>query len=130
MAARRRVSRRRRRTTRKVTKRRRTIKKRVTKKRRKARKPVKKEFGSMKSVWEGKAKKTKKDNMTKRSLMMKDGKVVAKKSVVGSRIQVFRGTKERTAGGLTKKDLMKNKHGKVIFTFFQTFLIKPEIPPF
>merc|ERR1719245_1609449 len=68
----------------------------------------------MKSVWEGKAKKKTKKGLTKRSLMMKDGKVVAKKSVVGSRIQVFRGTKERTAGGLTKKDLMKNKHGKVV----------------
>merc|ERR1712147_234538 len=99
-------------------KRRVTRKKRVTKrkrvvKRRKARKPVKKETGSMKSVWEGKAKKTKK-GLTKRSLMMKDGKVVAKTSVIGTRLQVFRGTKERTAGGLMKKDLMKNKRGKVI----------------
>merc|ERR1712179_241009 len=82
-------------------------------KRKKARKPVKKETGSMKSVWEGKAKKTKK-GLTKRSLMMKDGKVVAKTSVVGTRLQVFRGKKERTSGGLTKKDLMKNKRGKII----------------
>merc|ERR1719229_875244 len=99
-------------------KRRVTRKKRVTKrkrvvKRRKARKPVKKETGSMKSVWEGKAKKTKK-GLTKRGMMMKDGKVVAKTSVVGTRLQVFRGTKERTVGGLTKKDLMRNKHGKVV----------------
>ena len=121
MAARRRVSRRRvsrrRRTTRKrrVSRKRRTIKKRVTKKRRKARKPVKKEFGTMKSVWEGKAKKTKGPKpVTKRGLMMKDGKIVAKNSVIGSRVQVFRGSKERTAGGLTKKDLMKNKHGRVV----------------
>merc|ERR1712130_262565 len=49
-----------------------------------------------------------------RSMMMKDGKVVLKKSVVGTRLQVFRGTKERTVGGLTKKDLMRNKHGKVV----------------
>merc|ERR1712179_390508 len=82
-------------------------------KRKKARKPVKKETGSMKSVWEGKAKKTKK-GLTKRSLMMKDGKVVAKTSVVGTRLQVFRGKKERTSGGFTKKDLMKNKRGKII----------------
>merc|ERR1712131_187814 len=52
--------------------------------------------------------------LTKRSLMMKDGEVVAKTSVIGTRLQVFRGTKERTAGGLMKKDLMKNKRGKVI----------------
>merc|ERR1712242_370336 len=80
-----------------------TKRKRVVK-RRKARKPVKRETGSMKSVWEGKAKKTSK-GLTKRSLMM---------SVVGTRLQVFRGTKERTVGGLTKKDLMRNKHGKVV----------------
>merc|ERR1712012_77388 len=90
-----------------VTKRKRVVK------RRKARKPVKRETGSMKSVWEGKAKKTSK-GLTKRSLMMKDGKVVLKKSVVGTRLQVFRGTKERTVGGLTKKDLMRNKHGEVV----------------
>merc|ERR1719433_2390719 len=112
MAARRRVSRRRtrRRTSRRkrvsrkrrVTRKRRTKRKRVVK-RRKARKPVKKDFGSMKSVWDGKAKKTKK-GLTKRGMMMKNGKVVAKKSVVGTRLQVFRGSKERTVGGLTKKD--------------------------
>merc|ERR550519_1153717 len=32
----------------------------------------------------------------------------------GTRLQVFRGKKERTSGGLTKKDLMKNKRGKII----------------
>merc|ERR1711972_59669 len=52
--------------------------------------------------------------LTKRSLMMKDGKVMAKTSVVGSRLMVFRGKKERTVGGLTKKDLMKNKRGKIV----------------
>merc|ERR1719158_2649532 len=67
----------------------------------------------MKSVWEGKAKKTR-SGLTKRGMMMKNGKVVAKSSVIGSRLQVFRGKKERTVGGLTKKDLMKNKRGKII----------------
>merc|ERR1712168_1022378 len=115
----RRVSRKRRTTRRRVSRKRRVVRKRRVSrkkrvvKRKKARKPVKKETGSMKSVWEGKAKKTKK-GLTKRSLMMKDGKVVAKTSVIGTRLQVFRGTKERTAGGLMKKDLMKNKRGKVI----------------
>merc|ERR1712238_518200 len=33
---------------------------------------------------------------------------------VGTRLQVFRGSKERTVGGLTKKDLMRNKHNKVV----------------
>merc|ERR1712179_223880 len=37
-----------------------------------------------------------------------------KKSVVGTKLQVFRGTKLRTVGGLTKKDLTKNKRGKVV----------------
>merc|ERR1712168_1608093 len=115
----RRVSRKRTTRTRRVSRKRRVVrkrrvsrKKRVVKKK-KARKPVKKETGSMKSVWEGKAKKTKK-GLTKRGMMMKDGKVVAKMSVVGTRLQVFRGSKERTIGGLMKKDLMKNKHGKVV----------------
>jgi len=67
----------------------------------------------MKSVWNGKAKKTKK-GLTKRGLMMKDGKIVAKTSVIGTKLQVFRGSKERTSGGLTKKDLMQNKRGKVM----------------
>merc|ERR1719198_2120113 len=68
----------------------------------------------MKSVWNGKAKATKK-GLTKRSLMMtKDGKVIARKSVVGTKAQVFRGAKERTVGGLTQKDLVQNKRGKVV----------------
>merc|ERR1719334_2798822 len=110
----RRVSRKRRTTrTRRVYRKSRVSRKKRVVKRKKARKPVKKETGTMKSVWEGKAKKTKK-GLTKRGLMMKDGKIIAKTSVVGTRLQVFRGKKERTVGGLTKKDLMKNKRGKII----------------
>merc|ERR1739848_94 len=37
-----------------------------------------------------------------------------KKSLIGSKSQVFRGVCEKTVGGLTKKDLMKNKRGKVV----------------
>jgi len=34
---------------------------------------------------------------------------------VGSRAQVFHGTADKTAGGLTRKDLMKNpKTGKIV----------------
>lgn len=32
----------------------------------------------------------------------------------GSKAQVWHGTVDKTAGGLTKKDLMKNKHGRII----------------
>jgi hypothetical protein len=34
--------------------------------------------------------------------------------VVGSKAQVWHGTADKTAGGLTKKDLMKNKHGEIV----------------
>jgi hypothetical protein len=33
---------------------------------------------------------------------------------VGSRAQVFHGTVDQTTGGLEKKDLMKNKHGRIV----------------
>lgn len=33
---------------------------------------------------------------------------------VGSKLQVYRGTAERTSGGLTKSDLMRNKRGKIV----------------
>jgi len=33
---------------------------------------------------------------------------------VGSRAQVFHGTVNKTTGGLEKKDLMKNKHGRIV----------------
>jgi hypothetical protein len=33
---------------------------------------------------------------------------------VGSRAQVFHGTADKTAGGLTRKDLMKSKTGKIV----------------
>ena len=35
-------------------------------------------------------------------------------TTVGSRSQVFHGTSEHTSGGLVKKDLMKNKHGRIV----------------
>ena len=33
---------------------------------------------------------------------------------VGSRAQVFHGNADHTPGGLTKKDLIKNKHGEIV----------------
>jgi hypothetical protein len=33
---------------------------------------------------------------------------------VGSKAQVFHGTAKHTAGGLTRKDLMQNKHGRIV----------------
>ena len=33
---------------------------------------------------------------------------------VGSRAQVFHGNADETSGGLEKKDLMKNKHGRIV----------------
>merc|ERR1719289_463630 len=65
------------------------------------------------SVWNGKAFKTK-DGLTKRSLMEHNGKIVAKTSLIGTKGQVFRGTKVKTKGGLKKKDLFKNKNGKIV----------------
>lgn len=33
---------------------------------------------------------------------------------VGSKIQVYNGSAERTKGGLTKNDLLRNKRGKIV----------------
>ena len=35
-------------------------------------------------------------------------------SSVGSRLQVWKGSKTKTSGGLTKSDLMENKRGKIV----------------
>lgn len=34
--------------------------------------------------------------------------------IIGSRAQVWHGTATHTSGGLTKDDLMKNKHGRIV----------------
>tara|TARA_B100000123_G_C25678436_1_gene405255 strand:+ start:131 stop:385 length:255 start_codon:yes stop_codon:yes gene_type:complete len=36
------------------------------------------------------------------------------KYTVGSKAEVFHGTAKHTSGNLTKKDLMKNKHGRIV----------------
>lgn len=33
---------------------------------------------------------------------------------VGSKAQVYHGTAKHTSGGLTKSDLVKNKHGRIV----------------
>lgn len=56
--------------------------------------------------------------MTKRIHKAADGKYHVSGStyqmLVGSRAQVWHGTAYKTAGGLKKKDLKKNKHGKIV----------------
>ena len=56
--------------------------------------------------------------MTKRHTRQADGKfhIDGKKYELntGSRAQVFHETAYKTTGGLRKKDLMKNKHGRIV----------------
>ena len=56
--------------------------------------------------------------MTKRIQKAADGKYHVSGStyqmLVGSRAQVWHGTAYKTSGGLKKKDLKKNKHGKIV----------------
>jgi hypothetical protein len=35
-------------------------------------------------------------------------------SMIGSKAEVFHGTKSKTSGGLTRKDLTRNKHGRIV----------------
>jgi hypothetical protein len=37
-----------------------------------------------------------------------------KMPAVGSKAQVFHGTAKHTSGGLVKKDLVQNKHGRIV----------------
>ena len=49
-------------------------------------------------------------NANNANKMVGGGNVVS----VGSKAQVFHGTAQHTAGGLTRTDLMKNKRGKIV----------------
>jgi len=42
------------------------------------------------------------------------GKMMGGGSAVGSHAAVWHGTARKTSGGLTKRDLMKNKHGRIV----------------
>merc|ERR1739847_196316 len=60
-------------------------------------------------------KKTMKKAMKKSMKAMRKKKRVSKVAKGrGAKARVFRGTKERTSGGLKKSALTKNKHGKVV----------------
>ena len=53
----------------------------------------------------------KRRNTRKNNASMMGG---AKLPAVGSKAQVWHGTARHTSGGLTRKDLMKNKHGRIV----------------
>merc|ERR1712228_632036 len=55
-----------------------------------------------------------KKRATKKKAAPKKRKAKKKASVVGKKWQVWKGTRQRTAGGLTKKDLRKSKSGKIV----------------
>merc|ERR1712072_326103 len=57
---------------------------------------------------------TTKKRVTKKKAAPKKRKAKKKVSVVGKKWQVWKGTRQRTAGGLTKKDLRKSKSGKIV----------------
>ena len=54
--------------------------------------------------------KHRRNNMTMRKNNMMGGKMPA----VGTKAQVWHGTAKHTSGGLTKKDLMKTKKGRIV----------------
>jgi hypothetical protein len=54
--------------------------------------------------------KNRKNNMNVAPNMMGGAKMPA----VGSKAQVFHGTARHTSGGLVKKDLVQNKHGRIV----------------
>lgn len=49
-----------------------------------------------------------------RRRVARKAKKAKKAKTVGKKWQVWKGTRVKTVGGLTKKDLMMNKHGKVV----------------
>lgn len=57
---------------------------------------------------------TKETNIIKILVSSKNIHTVYIRMVVGSRAQVFHGNADKTTGGLEKKDLMKNKHGRIV----------------
>jgi hypothetical protein len=83
-----------------------------------ARKGGKKTAGKRKTTKKTKSRsrsKTTKKKTKKAKKPAKKTKRKAKKvSVVGKKWQVWKGTRARTAGGLTKKDLRKSKSGKIV----------------
>merc|ERR1719350_1020957 len=68
---------------------------------------------SMKKSTMKKAMKAKKSS-TKKTMKKKAKKVSKIARGRGAKARVFRGSKEKTGGGLKKSDLIKNKSGKVV----------------
>jgi hypothetical protein len=66
------------------------------------------QMGGKKMMYGGK--KTRKNNMMGGNKMMYGGA----RRAIGSHAEVWHGTADHTSGGLKKKDLMKNKHGRII----------------
>ena len=54
---------------------------------------------------------TRKNNSMSGGMKMYGG---AKKPAVGTKAQVYHGTAKHTSGGLTRKDLMKTKKGRIV----------------
>ena len=54
-------------------------------------------------------------NISNKSSVVKSKKPSSRfQKVVGSRAEVFHGKAYKTSGGLLKKDLRKNKHGRIV----------------
>ena len=49
------------------------------------------------------------------------------KQTIGTRAQVWHGNAKKTSGGLTKKDLMKNKHGRIVSRKRHTYAKKANV---
>lgn len=61
------------------------------------------------------------DNMTRKNMAGGKRRGATRKAsksdkmpAVGSKAQVFHGTAKHTSGGLVKKDLVQNKHGRIV----------------
>jgi hypothetical protein len=58
------------------------------------------------------------DSMTRKNMAGGKRRGASRKAskmpAVGSKAQVFHGTAKHTSGGLTKKDLVQNKHGRIV----------------
>jgi hypothetical protein len=50
------------------------------------------------------------NNMTRKNVNQAGGKMPA----IGTKAQVYHGTAKHTSGGLTKKDLMKTRKGRIV----------------
>lgn len=54
------------------------------------------------------------NNVTRKNRNNSNTMVGGKTVTVGSKSQVYHGTAKHTSGGLTKKDLMKTKKGRIV----------------